>query len=195
MKMSSSSLSSSSSSSSSSLSYSKPRRFFKTTIVLIILLVFLTVLHIRYMAPSSSWFIGSSSLSFPKNIARCPAVSRSPTTTDGDSPKSDDDYDSPRVTIIITSSWVPSHPSLDLIRPTIESLSYLKGLSLNETRIIVTVDSVVEAPGPAQEVQQDGEPRRTMTIDPTPITRRLAGQPTVAQKAKMLTQYKYNLNK
>jgi hypothetical protein len=44
------------------------------------------------------------------------------------------------VTIIITSSWVPSHPSLELIRRTIDSFHYLEGLDVNTTPILITVD-------------------------------------------------------
>lgn len=44
------------------------------------------------------------------------------------------------VSIIITSSFVPSHPSLEVIRRTIESLDYLEGLDLNNTPILITVD-------------------------------------------------------
>jgi hypothetical protein len=44
-------------------------------------------------------------------------------------------------TIIITSSLIPSHPSLDMIDETIKSLSYLQGLS-ERARIIITVDGV-----------------------------------------------------
>lgn len=44
-------------------------------------------------------------------------------------------------TIIITSSFIPSHPSLEIIEKTIESLSYLQGLS-KTTPIIITVDGI-----------------------------------------------------
>jgi len=118
------------------------------------------------------------------------------TSTDRDSPKSDDhddDDDRSLVTIIITSSWVPSHPSLDLIRPTIESLSYLKGLSLNKTRILITVDSVIEKQE-SQQAEEEEEADQDTTIDPTTARRRLAGKPTVARKAKVLAQYVYNLH-
>lgn len=43
-------------------------------------------------------------------------------------------------TIIITSSLVPSHPSVELIHRTIQSLEYLHGLPVQSTPIIITVD-------------------------------------------------------
>jgi hypothetical protein len=46
-------------------------------------------------------------------------------------------------TIIITSSLIPTHPSLDIIDRTLESLKYLTGLS-EDTQIIVAVDGMYE---------------------------------------------------
>jgi hypothetical protein len=42
-------------------------------------------------------------------------------------------------TIIITSSLIPSHPSLELIDQTIESLRFIEGIS-KDTPLIITVD-------------------------------------------------------
>ncbi len=46
-----------------------------------------------------------------------------------------------KTTIIITSSFIPSHPSLLIINQTIESLRYIQGLPSN-TPIFITVDGV-----------------------------------------------------
>ena len=43
-------------------------------------------------------------------------------------------------TIIVTSSFIPSLPSTELIDETIESLHYLEGLRLQSTPIIITID-------------------------------------------------------
>jgi hypothetical protein len=63
----------------------------------------------------------------------------------GDLPPSTMEEDT---TIIITSSLIPSHPSLDMIDQTIKSLSHLHGLS-ERAPIIITVDGAYkQAHGP-----------------------------------------------
>lgn len=49
----------------------------------------------------------------------------------------------PATSVIITSSLIPTHPSIDMVNQTIQSLQvHLRGLNLSETPIFVTVDGL-----------------------------------------------------
>ena len=45
----------------------------------------------------------------------------------------------PKITVLITSSLIPSHPSIEVIRTTIESLKYI-GLKKEDSKVLIALD-------------------------------------------------------